>query len=32
MAKTLKYKHREQNKAAEKLIDTAMYGNLKQVQ
>jgi ankyrin repeat protein len=32
MAKTLKYRSREQNKALQKLIDAAMYGNLNQVQ
>jgi ankyrin repeat protein len=32
LAKTLKYRSREHNKAVEKLIDAAMYGNLKQVQ
>lgn len=32
MAKTLKRIAREQNKAAEKLVDAALYGNLKKVQ
>ncbi len=32
MTKTLKYESRKQNKSVEKLIDAAMYGNLKQVQ
>jgi ankyrin repeat protein len=32
MAKTLKYESRKQNKAVEKLVDAAMYGNLKQLQ
>jgi ankyrin repeat protein len=32
MVKTLKYESRKQNKAVEKLIDAAMYGNLKKVQ
>jgi len=32
MARTLKYRSRKQNKAVEKLLDAAMYGNLQQVQ
>ncbi|MDX2212680.1 MAG: ankyrin repeat domain-containing protein [Oculatellaceae cyanobacterium bins.114] len=32
MAKTLKHRSRKQNKSVEKLIDAAMYGDLKKVQ